>query len=264
MTPSDNHTNSLAPEGPDSSTSRDGMLTQDVSRRKFLRTAVIGTAGVAGAAGVAGIVLSQHGSSPTLQSLGIYGTFSTNSIDPVLEPTEQNAVVGTIGGTSGYNYNNAFWFAAVLRDLPASTTPGTTYTVQVLQSVNGGTYTAIGGGTSTAPFVFGNGNGNGNFVQVYGITAGTAGSSPYSFKTGGTFASGTSLASQNTLPVTFTLTAPNNSVTGYDVGVFVHMKWGASNPTTDETVTLQVSVYSGSTATGTPLASNTVTINADA
>ncbi|HEX8995500.1 MAG TPA: hypothetical protein VF812_05680, partial [Ktedonobacterales bacterium] len=60
----------LTPENHDSTgTFNNSLLTAEQSRRRFLRTAVVGTAGVAGAAGVAGIILSQRGSQPSLLTI---------------------------------------------------------------------------------------------------------------------------------------------------------------------------------------------------
>lgn len=242
----DNGVNSGQPEGPGTPTSQGGTFNQDVSRRKFLRAAVVGTAGVAGAAGVAGIVL-HNSTKPSMSNLGVYTGISTDPGYGYLEPTEQDyditqlPTTDTVSGKK-VNYTSSFWLALGIPNLDVGT-----YNVYVQQEVGTQGYLNIypqltGKNTSpdNQPFAY---NTNGNNVQVFTSAANTIGTTgPYSFtKTETPVAAASSADPGGALQFVVSSSATPPATT-MDVRIFVHLSWGAAAPTTTETVYLKFTV----------------------
>lgn len=247
----DDGTNDRAPEGTQMPTSPGGPGHDDYSRRKFLRAAVIGTAGVAGAAGVGGFVLAQRGGSlaPGLVRIGVLSTISAHTTyTPCFEDTGFNDVDTLSGSGGSYNANASYFAVLGIHSLPQ----GATFTIDVQQELVGDShgYQPIQGqvtGKNTtpgyAPFAY-QSNGN-NALAWYEKAGSIAAACPYSKPSADTTAD----AKGSGAPFTF---APSGTGTT-DVTFFLHLSWGASVPTSSETVNIQISLYAGSSASGTPL-----------
>jgi hypothetical protein len=252
----DDGMNYRAPEGSQMQPSAGGPINGDYSRRKFLRAAVIGTAGVAGAAGVSGVVLARRGgSAPTLTKSTFLTTVSAGtSFMPCFEDTTFSDV-SALGGTSGNNYTSSYFAVLGIHSLPQ----GATYTINVQQQVNSDGYkdiqqppTGNGKTPDDAPFAYQSKNGS---VLIYYETAGSlAADCPYSKP------DGTANVNAAAVPVSFT---PAGSGTT-DVLFFLHLSWGADTPTSTETVDIQISVYAGSSTSGTLLFQQALPITANA
>lgn len=253
--------NTPAPEDQDAPTVTNSLLSVEQSRRKFLRTAVIGTAGVAGAAGVAGIVLSQHGSSPNLLTIAAISGVSDGDYTMLFEDTE----CGTSGDANlcgDYSTNNftvnqgghstnpgSFFIVLAIRGLPADT-----YTIGAQERISPAAFADIpasGAGSSALPFEYQSAGTPGNNAQTYIYPTGTiTGSGPYALT-----------ASPYNAPTTTDSGATFTTSATQDVLIFIHVSWHNAvtlgTTGTTETIEFQITLTGNSTGSATETCSTT-------
>lgn len=240
----DDSMNYRAPEGSQMPASSDGLGNDGYSRRKFLRAAVIGTAGVAGAAGVAGVVLAQRaGSAPGLLTIRQVSGTSDGDYNALFEDTNcgtgktstEAAQCGNYTGSNKFTVNQngkatnpgSFFVVLAIRGLPGQAL-GTTYSIlaqEKLSTAPDTSYATIptsGHGTSSQPFEYQQANSN---VQIYEYPTGTiSGSGPFALST----------APYNSPSHTDSVDVANGSTdtfqltSTHDVLIFIHVTWGNS------------------------------------
>lgn len=233
--------NNPIPEDQDAPTATNRLLSVEQSRRKFLRTAVIGTAGVAGAAGVAGIVLSQHGASPNLLTIAALSGVSSGDYTMLFEDTEC--------GTSGHenlcgDYSSTNFTVVPNAKHPdqVTTNPGSFFVVLAIRSLPADTYSIVakeklstdasftstiphsGSGSASLPFAY---QSNGSNVQIYRYPTGTINSNgPYALTSAqysGYLTPVPGLSYADSSSDTFTTSST------YDVLIFIHVNWEGGN-----------------------------------
>lgn len=239
----DDGMNYRAPEGSQMPASSGGYGSDEYSRRKFLRAAVIGTAGVAGAAGVAGVVLAQRGGSvaPGIISIRQVSGTSDGDYKALFEDTNcgtgktstEAAQCGNYTGSNTFTVNQngkttepgSFFVVLAIHGLPGQA-GGTTYSIlaqEKLSTEPDTQYANIptsGNGSSSQPFEYQQANSN---VQIYEYPTGTiVGTGPYALSTApyNSPSHTDSVDFANSPGNTFQLTSTQ------DVLIFIHVNWG--------------------------------------
>jgi hypothetical protein len=264
MSTSDNDMNYQAADSPETTESVNGLLSAEQSRRKFLRTAVIGTVGVAGAAGVAGIVLSQHGGAPNLLTIAAISGVSDGGYTMLFEDTD----CGTSGNASlckDFSTNNfgvhangtstnpgSFFVVLAIRGLPADT-----YSIAAQEklhtAVNYQDIPAQGSGTAALPFAYQGSGTPGANAQTYIYHTGTVAAT-------GPYALNASPYNAPLFPSPFSGTPFTTSAT-QDVLIFIHVNWeggvipGGTGAT--ETIDFKITLTGNVTGSATEFCSTT-------
>ncbi|HEX8732320.1 MAG TPA: twin-arginine translocation signal domain-containing protein [Ktedonobacterales bacterium] len=242
--------NNLTPESQEPTVTFPSLLTAEQSRRRFLRTAVIGTAGVAGAAGVAGVILSQRGTGPNLMVVADISGVSQSHFHALFEDSDW--VDYSSNSNKSFTINNSTstspgsWFIVLgIQGLPADT-----YTISAVEKLStAGSYSNIpdkGSGTASLPFEYQSPGGlNGN-INIYTYTPGTISSTgPY-----------TPSGSTVSYP-------PLTTSAAQDVVIFIHVNWNTGGSTetstTTETIDFQISITDSTSHTVTETITTTGT-----
>lgn len=253
--------NNLTPESQESTITSPSLLTAEQSRRKFLRTAVIGTAGVAGAAGVAGVILSQQGARPNLMVVADIAGVSQSHFHTLFEDTN----CGTSGdktqcgdySTTQFTINNgtstspgSFFIVLAIQGLPADT-----YSISAAEKLStASSYSTVpnkGSGSASLPFEFQSPGGvSGASTQVYIYPTGTiTGSGPYALT-----------ASPYNAPTTTSSGSPFTTFASQDVLIFIHVNWNSVTTQTSgttETIDFQITLTGSGSNSATETTSTT-------
>jgi hypothetical protein len=247
-----------------------GNLDDPHSRRKFLRAAVVSTAGVAGAAGVAGVILARNGGSAPgvlTQTFVLASGPQVSGIETACASFEDSHLTGTALSSacpdvSGLLTPSEYYFIFTAYDLPAGT-----YSFdagQFLASPMPGpgpcpdslSYTPFS--SSSKPLEYVN---PGNDVYVSIITPANPDTTSCTPAPAGGQAPGNGIGD---LPVDGSTATTNLTVTaGQDVQIYVHLQlqdrvfadYGGV-----KIVCVQGRLYSGTSVSGTPVLTATAFI----